>query len=107
MFVQPQTFVLGLKCLWARSGVHLDQHLHAVTCRSTPGGVQDVICHALPITLRNPTILARITFTQKSEACLEARGNLEVEGRLLAGSRANLCKELSRDSINSHQVGLS
>lgn len=59
MFVQPQTFVLGLKCLWAQSRVHLDQHLQAVTCRRTPGGVQDVFCHALPITLRRPTILPR------------------------------------------------
>lgn len=34
MFVQPQTFVLGLKRLWARSRVHLDQQTHAkaVTC---------------------------------------------------------------------------
>lgn len=34
MFVQPQTFVLGLKCLWAQSRVHLDQltHFNAVTC---------------------------------------------------------------------------
>lgn len=106
MFVQSPTFVLGLKCLWARSRVHLDQHLQAVTCRSTPGVVQDVICHALPITLRNPTILPRIAFTQKCEPCLEPRGNLEEEVRLLAGSRANLCKQLSRDSINSHQVSL-
>lgn len=106
MFVHPQTLVLGLKCLWARCRVHLEQHLQAVTCRSTPGGVQDVTCHALPITLRNPTILLRIAFTQKFEPCLEWRGNLEEEGRLLAGSRANLCKQLSRDSINSHQVSL-
>lgn len=80
MFVQPQTFVLGLKCLWARSRVHLDQptDVKAVTClvyaagavllhlldRCRDGNLQGVICHALAITLRNPSILLRIAFTQ-------------------------------------------
>lgn len=34
MFVQPQTFVLELKCLWAQCRVHLDHltHVKAVTC---------------------------------------------------------------------------
>lgn len=57
MFVQHQTFFLGLKYLWAQSRVDLDQltHVKAGTCLVCAAGVL-----LLPSNLLPPTFLTGV-----------------------------------------------